>query len=280
MEPEESERIMAFVRTEPRAISEVAEHIGRSWVTAERYVQRIAESTGLLRVKTFRGGTRGALKLVFYNHSDRPLRDELEKELYRRVREGRSKRDFPFFDMYQWASDDGKRAETEPLASSDGALRLKKDLEGCERQLLVFSGNLSVLSVQAGSERISDVIARMVERGVTVRVLTRVSLGGLENIAPLLDLARKHPDRIELRHAEQPLRGFLIDGSYARFTDEETVERYREGELRSDVRIIYEVRDPQWAAWLERVFWNLYRPGVDAPRRIAEIQRLTLAEAL
>ncbi len=272
---EEQEAIIGFVRKEPRAISEVARRIERSWVTAERYVQDIAERTGVLRIKVFRKGTRGALKLVYYDHADRPMRDELEKELYKRIRSGTAKRDFRFFDIYQWADDAQKTARAQPL-SENAAAGIIRDLESCERQLLVFSGNLSVLKAHAGGTSVADVLARLVGRGVTLRILTRVSFGGLSNLAPVHALGKKHPERVEIRHAEQPLRGFLIDGSYARFTDEEHASTYRAGELEEDLRITYAVRDPSWVQWLSRVFWNLYRPAMDAKRRQEELERLAL----
>lgn len=65
---EEINNITSFVKKEPRTINDVAKFIGKSWVTTNKYLEKIKNMTGLICIKTFRKGTQGALKLVYYNH--------------------------------------------------------------------------------------------------------------------------------------------------------------------------------------------------------------------
>ena len=78
---EETKAIIDFVKKEPRTVQEVAQQIKRSWVTADSYVQHIKERTGLIDIKTFRAGTQGALKLVYYIHAAAPTEDTKGKLL-------------------------------------------------------------------------------------------------------------------------------------------------------------------------------------------------------
>ena len=57
--------ICDFVQHKPRSIQEIAQYIKKNWRTAERYVNRIEEETGLISSRVFRGGTRGTLKVVY-----------------------------------------------------------------------------------------------------------------------------------------------------------------------------------------------------------------------
>ena len=61
-------KVNDFVYSKPRSINEVAQHIGKNWRTADRYVEQISEEDGSISAKIFRGGTRGALKIVFWNN--------------------------------------------------------------------------------------------------------------------------------------------------------------------------------------------------------------------
>ena len=56
-----------FVYARPRTIQEISQLIDKNWRTADRYVDKIAKEEGTLAVRTFRGGTRGALKVVYWN---------------------------------------------------------------------------------------------------------------------------------------------------------------------------------------------------------------------
>src|SRR3989338_6630693 len=61
-------RINEFVYAKPRTIQEIALLLNVNWRTADSYVQKISEEQGTLSVRTFREGTRGALKVVFWSN--------------------------------------------------------------------------------------------------------------------------------------------------------------------------------------------------------------------
>jgi len=54
-----------FVYSKPRSIQEIAEHLGKNWRTADRYVEDIEKNFGTISTRVFREGTRGALKIVY-----------------------------------------------------------------------------------------------------------------------------------------------------------------------------------------------------------------------
>ena len=62
-------KINDFVYTKPRTIQEIAHLIRKNWRTANNYVDKIAKESGAISVRTFRGGTRGALKIVYWSRA-------------------------------------------------------------------------------------------------------------------------------------------------------------------------------------------------------------------
>ena len=103
LEKEIIEKINNYVREEPRTIQEIAELIGKSWRTADRYTREISEKEGTLKIKTFRGGTRGALKIVYWNSIDQINTSLFQERLFRKIEMGKDKTDFSPFNIYQCA---------------------------------------------------------------------------------------------------------------------------------------------------------------------------------
>ena len=58
-------KIENFVYSKPRSVSEVAKHLNKNWRTIDRYVKEIEKEFGTVATRTFRGGTRGALQIVY-----------------------------------------------------------------------------------------------------------------------------------------------------------------------------------------------------------------------
>ena len=94
----------------------------------------------------------------------------------------------------------------------------------------------------------------------------------MENIRKLEPLMKKYPDLIEVKHCYQPLRGFVIDDKAARFKDEELVST--QSKIKVKTRIFYELHDREWVVWLQKVFYNLFRPSIDHSRRLKELQKI------
>ncbi len=274
--PEETEKIVAFVRQEPRTVLDVARLLGRSWLTADSHVRQVAERTGLVSVKVFRQGSPGALKLVYYNHAESLAGDDVRQELYLQIKAGRRKQDFDFFEVFQFVPDSGKRAFAEEFTDEGSAskLPLAPFLLRAEHTLTCFSGNMSFLPRKEGKKSVAEVFGELLGRGVRIRVLCRLNVATLANIGRISHLLKKYPELIEIRHCYQPLRGYIIDDSAARFKSEETLQQYRPGELRKNTRVFYEVTDAAWVGWLQRVFWNLYRSSIDYRSREEQLAHL------
>ena len=66
LDPKTISKIESFVYPKPRSIQEIAECIGKNWRTADRYIEEIEKNFGTVSTRVFRGGTRGALKIVYW----------------------------------------------------------------------------------------------------------------------------------------------------------------------------------------------------------------------
>jgi len=79
------EKIEKFVSEKPRSMQEIAVHLGKNWRTAERYVEVIIKERGTLLSRTFREGTRGALRIVYIrqpsSYSYSVFQEEFDKKI-------------------------------------------------------------------------------------------------------------------------------------------------------------------------------------------------------
>src|SRR3989338_1927354 len=115
----ETDDIIKFVKQEPRTIQDISKLIGRSWVTTDSYAAQIKERTGLVNIKTFRKGSQGALKIAFYNHKESSVGDDVKEELLSHIKMSRDKKDFDFFEVFQFIPDDKKKAFYEEYKDED-----------------------------------------------------------------------------------------------------------------------------------------------------------------
>jgi hypothetical protein len=253
----EIQKIIEFVKKEPRTIQDVSKLIGKSWVTAQTYTLKIKNQTGLLDIKTFRAGTQGALKIVYYNKPDSLKSDELKEVMFNQIKAGRNKNDFDFLEIYQFANN--KNATTKKGISN--LFYQAKEMIYC------FSGNLSVVNENGALEAIECAA----KRGVQIKILCRINLATVKNLAKLEKIIIKYPN-IEIKHCYHPLRGFIIDNSIARFKTEEN--SYKKGELDGISKVFFEIYDEEWVIWLQKVFWNYFRTSLDAKERLKEIKKI------
>ncbi len=274
--PEDIKNITAFLKKEPRSVQDVSRLIGKSWVTTDAYLKQIEEQTGLVKVKTFRKGTQGALKIAYYNSSDSIGSDEIEERLFTQIRHGRSKSDFDFMEIYQYVPDGSKRAFMEEYEDelSVPNYQIVSLLMQAESQVHWFSGNMSFLNSSEDGKGILDTIEECLKRKVRFRILCRISLSTVKNINRLSCLMRKYPDMIDVRHSYHPLRGFIVDGKTARFKSEELNNNYKEGELPKSARIFFELSDKRWIDWLQKVFWNMFRSSLPYDVRLKELKEI------
>jgi hypothetical protein len=273
----EIKQVVDFVKKEPRTVQDVSRLIKRSWVTTDSYLKKIADDTGLLSVKTFRKGSQGALKVVYYNHSESLVGDSLRESIYGMIKNERDKEDFDFMEVFQYVDEKKKKhlvTEIEAGEISENE-RLVDHFRQAKARIICFSGNLSFINIRRNKTRMIDLVEETVKRGVVLKILCRVNLASLSNISILQRLIEKYPGSIEIRHCYQPLRGFIFDDGVARFKNEEQVGLYKKGELEKNTVIFYEVYDAEWISWLEKVFWCLFRTSIDYDTRLKEIRRIS-----
>ncbi len=256
------EKIVKFVQKEPRTINDIAMHINRSWVTTESYVKQIQTQTGRVIMKVFRPNTQGALKIVFIPSQDSLIIDEVKQDLLNQIKTARRKEEFDILEIFQYL--DNSKKNVEVIEKNDSG----KYLLDTQSQLLILSGNLSFVTSQL------SVIERLLERKVTIRIVCRINLATLTNLRKIQTLVGKYPGQIEIRNRYQPLRGFIRDGTFARFIAEEKMINYRPGELHKDMIIAYTMTDSEWVQWMEQMFWSMYRTSGDMNSRIKELKKI------
>ncbi len=269
----EIKRITNFVKTEPRTVQEISKLIKKSWVTTDSYVKQIKENTGLIGIKNFRKGTKAALKIVYYNHNESLASDDLKEDLFHKIKKGRNKSDFDFMDIFQFIPPKRKQAFTEDLDKENISNTISFYRKAI-RNVYCYSGNLSFINLKEKNKSILSIFKELLERKVNIKVLCRINMASLANLNKLNPLISNYPGLIEIRHCYQPLRGVIIDDSIARFKDEEKISKYRKGELNKNLRIIYEIKDPEWISWLQKVFWNMFRFSIDYDQRIRELKKI------
>ena len=273
---QEIKKITSFIKKEPRTIQDIAQFLGKTWVTANSYVEKIKTQTGLVNIKIFRPGTKGAIKLVYWNYGDTVEHDEIRKDLYDKIRFRNKKEDFDPLEIYQNILEANKTAFLEeykdPFISNQQ--NIINFLQRTENELYCFSGNLSWIKLSENGTPIVKVIEALLKRGVLIRVLCRIDLASVENLRILNNLLNKYPENLEVRHCFHPLRGFIVDDKIVRLKDEKNTSFYKQGELKGNVRVFYQWSDSEWVEWLTQVFWNLYRNAPTFEQRMKEIEKI------
>lgn len=270
--------ILDFVYKGPCSIQEIAQVIDRNWRTADSYVEKLAKETGQIGTRTFRGGTRGALKIVFWNNSERINSNEFQERLFKRIELGRKKEDFSAFELYAYVPETQRKAWRAPSYEAKDAKQTQKIndlLLTAKEQVLVFTGNCSFVNLAEHGKPMASIVQELAQRGVTVKVLSRVDIASVTNLQKLFAINYGlGKDLIEVHHAEQPLRGFIIDDKVVRLKEELSPARYRSGELDQDTVLLYEIYDPAWVKWMQNVFWALFRTSLSGQKRLEDLNTI------
>src|SRR3989344_5899900 len=141
-----AKKINDFVYLKPRSIDEVSRHIRKNWRTANRYIERIEQEQGTIATRKFREGTRGALKIVFWNNIERIHASSFQEKLFGRIENSRGKEEFSPLDIYQHI-DESKKSAFMEQQEDESATALNKDLpdllRGTEKTVMLFTGSLS-----------------------------------------------------------------------------------------------------------------------------------------
>lgn len=278
MTKEVEKKILQYVHAQPRAVQEIAKHLSKNWRTADSYVQKIIDESGQLAVRTFRGGTRGALKIVYWNNKDSVHASEFQERLFKRIELGRRKRDFSPLDMYNYVAENKRSARTGSYTVGNELFNqdLSSFLKSAKQRILIFSGNCSFVNLQENGKSMLDVLQELADEGVDIKVLTRVDFASLGNLQKLLSINfALGKEAIEVRHCEQPLRGFLVDDNALRLKEEVNPDEYKHGELPEDIRVIlYDIRDSDWVKWTKDVFYNLFRTSIAGDKRVKDLKSI------
>ncbi|MFH0929281.1 MAG: hypothetical protein V1818_02910 [Candidatus Aenigmatarchaeota archaeon] len=275
---EMTKKINDFVYLKPRSIDEIAKNIKVNWRTADRYVEKISKELGTISTKVFRGGTRGALKVVFWNNSENFNSSEIRERLFNQIVFGKQKKDFSPSEIVQFVDKDKKiiKVMTEnEYNSTSNSKDFADRLKSAEKQILFFSGNLTFSNTKNHDKRIRDIIEELGRKKVSTKILSRVELAGLDTIQDVLSInSRIGYDAVEMRHCYQPLRATIIDSKEASFKEVLDPEDYAKDEMKHKLYVVYHIYDEEWIEWLQKVFWHLFRGSIDAKKRIEELELL------
>ncbi len=265
-------QISEFVYAKPRTVQEISLLLKVNWRTADRYVDAIAKDEGTISCRTFREGTRGALKIVFWNNIERLAESEVQEHLLKQIESGRKKGDFSPSEIIH-NIDKNKikiiKLKEHEYNSYRNFKNFADELKEATQQILFFSGNMTWSNYPVHDQKILDILESLARKKISSKVLTRVELAGINNIKNILAVNNKVGyDAIEVRHRYQPLRCTIVDDKVAVLKEVLEPENYAPKELKEKAYLLYYIYDKEWIEWLQRVFWHLYRPAVSAKRRL------------
>ncbi|MFC1775228.1 hypothetical protein ACFLZN_02845, partial [Nanoarchaeota archaeon] len=261
-------KINDFVYNKPRTVQEIAHAIGVNWRTADRYVERIEKETGTLSIRTFRKGTRGALKIVYWNNIEKIHSSEFQERILQKILSYRKKEDFSPLDIYQYVDEAKRNAFLEPHQDKTVAQDLETMFRSAQSQILIFSGNLDWATVKQGKTKVIDILEEVLQdKRISLKALSIVDVTSLRNITKFLEInERLGREAVEIRHSEQPLRAVVVDKKNARLKEVKDPKKYECGVLGGKTDIYYEIFDEEWVDWMQKVFWKLFRVGISTKK--------------
>ncbi len=270
------QKIEKLISYEPRSINEIAINLNKNWRTVDRYLKQIEEEYGTINTKTFRGGTRGALKIAYLSNPEKISHTKFQEELEEQIIKLKKKGDFSAFDIFQHVPEKNKRVivENEINEASTNLTELIQILKETKKELKLFSGNLSWINLKEGKIDLFETLENLVKNGIRIKVLCRVDLDGIENIKKVLSLNYKYgKELIEIRHKEHPIRAFVIDNKTIRLKEiKEPTGKIKE--LDKKKFIFYTIKDKEWSEWLGKLFIKLFNTSIGSERRIQELNKL------
>ncbi len=266
-------RIEEFVYSKPRSIQEISNYIGKNWRTADRYIDEIEKNFGTIATRVFRGGTRGALKIVYWASVEKISSSVFQEKLEKDIFTCKNKEDFSAFDIFQYVPEKSRKFFIQNK-EEDNADEFRKVLLSAKKQILFFSGNLSFINLKDKKKDLYDVFEALADRKVVMKILCRVDLAGKENIERVLSLNFKYgKNLIEVRHDAHPIRGVVIDGKFIRLKEvKEPTGKINE--LNKRAFIFYTVFDKSWVDWLSRIFWKKFSNSMDANKRLEQLKQI------
>lgn len=199
----------------------------------------------------------------------------IHKRLERDINRGTRKRDFSPFDIYQFIPSDKKEAflEEQEEEGKTAAQDVVGLLLSAKKQILIFAGNFSWSVLKQGGIKVIDIIEELAKKGVKIEIISGIHLPAVENIEKILGLNKKLKNKIEIRHAFQPLRAIIIDDKILRMKEIKNPSDY-EMKKGKKTFIFYSIYDKVWIKWLQGVFWRYFNSGDYAEARIRELKKI------
>ena len=269
-------KIEDFVYSKPRSIQEISECIDKNWRTADRYIQEIKENFGTLGVRIFREGTRGALKIVYWASLEKVSHSVFQEQLEKDILNAKTKEEFSPFDIFQHIPDKNKKARIERAIDEESTdlEAISNLLKQTEKQLIIFSGNLSFINLKDKKNNLFEILEELVKKGVNIKIISRIDFAGKNNIEKMLSLNHKHgKENIEIRHSKQPLRTIIFDDKVISLKEVNSPTG-KINELCERCFIFYEIKDKEWIEWLTKIFWKMFNSSIDANKRIKELNKI------
>ena len=262
-------KIEDFVSKQPRSIQEISLMLKKNWRTADRYIDYIIENFGTISTRTFRKGTRGALKVVYWSSVSKNKDSIFQEQLTKQIELFRTKEQFSAFDIYQHIDNKNKTMSVEKQINLK---EMAKFIKQTKKQLLVFTGNLSWINLKNKDINLFKCLEYLLKKNISIKVISRVDLASFKNIKKLLDLNFKYgKELIEIRHREHPIRGFVSDNKNVRIKEiKESTGKINE--LNKELFVFYTFNDKNWTEWLSKRFWNLFSQSIDAKKRMDQIK--------
>ena len=184
-------KIVDSVRAHPRTVQEIAQQLGKNWRTADRYIEQISLETGLIKTKIFREGTRGALKIVYWNALEPGKSSAFQERLLQQILHHKRKEDFSAFDIYQFVP-----AKERSLKVSKKEQTHYNSLLQSTRQVLFFSGNLSLIH-----EKELETLTVLAKKHIPIKILTRIDIVSQNKVKLLLAINYKVGwDALQISH--------------------------------------------------------------------------------
>ena len=277
LDSKETAKIEQFVYSKPRSIQEIATHIGKNWRTADRHVLEIEKNYGTLSTRTFREGTRGALKIVYWASVEKISKSVFQEELEKQIlAAGKTKYDFSPFDIFQHIKDNEKKAIifNPPQDNEERRDEMNQAILCAEKQLLFFSGNMSFINDKTKKYDPFDLMEKLAKKGVVIKILTRVDFPGKANIERMESINhRVGKEVVEIRHCRQPLRAIIIDGKLLKIKEMEEPTKKQNETQKADI-IVYNITSREWIEWMTKLFWKMFSNSISAEKRLQEINKL------
>ncbi len=269
-------KIEDSVYGKPRSIQEIAELIKKNWRTADRYVAEIEKEFGTIATRTFREGTRGALKIVFWAAVEKVSHSIIQQKLEETLMQAKKKEEFSAFDIYQYVPDNQKEVSLEEgkEEGEQNVEELIKYLKQAKKQVFIFSGNLSLVNLKRKDADLFACLEQLVRQKIPIKVIARVDIAGKENVERMLSLNFKYgKEMVEIHHRDQPLRAFIVDNKVIR-VKEVNEPTGKINELNKRMFLYYTIKDKEWIGWLNRIFWKMFSTAIVAEKRLDEMKKI------